>query len=72
MVKHTQTIRQQFADKLFESVWPFYGVGAYRDIFQMSRRLPMHLTYNSGLNILAIFKNLAQARIATSTTTFDI
>ena len=23
MVKHTQTIRQQIADKLFECVWPF-------------------------------------------------
>ena len=26
MVKHTQTIRQQFANKLFEYVWPFCGV----------------------------------------------
>ena len=26
MVKYTQTIRQ-FADELFESVWPFCGVG---------------------------------------------
>ena len=23
MVKHTQTIRRQFADELFECVWPF-------------------------------------------------
>ena len=23
MAKHTQTIRQQFADELFECVWPF-------------------------------------------------
>ena len=28
MVKYTQTIRQQFADKLSECVWPFCGVGA--------------------------------------------
>ena len=29
MVKHTQTIRRQaVADKLFELVWPFCGVGA--------------------------------------------
>ena len=28
MVKHTQTIRRQFADELFECVWPFFGVGA--------------------------------------------
>ena len=28
MVKRTQTIRRQFADELFESVWPFYGIGA--------------------------------------------
>ena len=30
MVKHTQTIRRQIADKLFECGWPFYGVGTYR------------------------------------------
>ena len=30
MVKHTQTIRRQFADELFECVWSFYGIGAYR------------------------------------------
>ena len=29
MVKHTQTIRQQFAEELFECVWPFCGVGAF-------------------------------------------
>ena len=26
MVKHTQTIRRQYADELFECVWPFCGV----------------------------------------------
>ena len=30
MVKHTQTIRRQIADKLFECVWPFCGIGAWR------------------------------------------
>ena len=28
MAKHTQTIRRQIADELFESVWPFYEIGA--------------------------------------------
>ena len=28
MVKHTQTIRWQFAKELFECVWPYCGVGA--------------------------------------------
>ena len=28
MVKHTQIIRQQFADELFECVWPFCEIGA--------------------------------------------
>ena len=28
MVKHTQTIRRQIADELFECVWPFCEVGA--------------------------------------------
>ena len=26
MAKHTQKIRRQFADKLFECVWPFCGI----------------------------------------------
>ena len=30
MVKHTQTIRRQFADELFECVWPFCDIGAWR------------------------------------------
>ena len=30
MVKHTQTIRRQIADELFECVWPFCGIGAER------------------------------------------
>ena len=28
MVQHTQKIRRQIADKLFEGVWPFCGLGA--------------------------------------------
>ena len=27
MVKHTQTIRRQIADELFERDWPFCGIG---------------------------------------------
>ena len=27
MVKHTQTIRRQFADELFECVWSFCEIG---------------------------------------------
>ena len=30
MVKHTQTIRQQIADELFEYFWPFCEIGAKR------------------------------------------
>ena len=30
MVKHTQTIRPQFADELFECVWLFCEIGAER------------------------------------------
>ena len=30
MVKHTQTVRRQNADEMFENVWPFCGVGAER------------------------------------------
>ena len=30
MVKHTQSIRRQFADELFECVWPFCDIGTQR------------------------------------------
>ena len=30
MVKHTQTIRRQIDNELFECVWPFCGIGAWR------------------------------------------
>ena len=30
MAKHTQTIRWQFADELFDCVWPFFGIDAKR------------------------------------------
>ena len=30
MVKHAQTIRRQIVDELFECVWPFWGIGAWR------------------------------------------
>ena len=30
MAKHTQTIRRQNADELFECVWPFCEIGAQR------------------------------------------
>ena len=30
MVKHTQTIRRQIADELFECVWPICEIGAKR------------------------------------------
>ena len=30
MAKHTQSIRRQYADELFECVWPFRGSGAYK------------------------------------------
>ena len=41
MVKHTQAIRRQFADKLFECVLPFCGVGAKRlfDVIKNSHYL---------------------------------
>ena len=30
MAKHTQTIPRQFANELFECVWPFCGIGAWK------------------------------------------
>ena len=45
MVKHTQTIRRQIADELFECVWPLYGIGAGRvKQFQMLLTVVLLLT----------------------------
>ena len=30
MVEHTQTICRQFADELFQCIWPFCGIGAQK------------------------------------------
>ena len=30
MFKHSQTVRRQFSDELFECVWPFCEIGAER------------------------------------------
>ena len=37
MVKHTQTIGRRIADELFECVWRFCGIGAYRIKFQIHK-----------------------------------
>ena len=37
MVKHTQTIRRQIADELFECVWGFSGI----DAEQVKTTLPL-------------------------------
>ena len=39
MVKHTQTIRRQIADELFECVLPFCVIGAWRyNLFQANNK----------------------------------
>ena len=70
MVKHTQTIRRQIVDELFECVWPFSGVGAYRvitDIFETNfiifvywKHAPFefHTSWRSTLNSQACHKHL--------------
>ena len=30
MIKHTQTIRRQYADELFEFFWPFCEIGVLK------------------------------------------
>ena len=40
MVSHTQTIRQQIADELFEYVWPFCEIGTERGKYQWRVDLP--------------------------------
>ena len=39
MVKHTKTICQQIADKLFECVCPFCGIGTWMVKFQTQRSI---------------------------------
>ena len=46
MVRHTQKIRQQLANELFECVWPFYGTGPQRYKGFMALHLTLeHLKY---------------------------
>ena len=59
MTKHTQTIRQQIADELFESVWPFCEIGAKRfkpvlisSMINFVDGLPQELPNNLRLKIL--------------------
>ena len=49
MVKHTQTIRRQFAEELFELVWPFRGIGASYSMHERVKGL-MDGTVQSTLN----------------------
>ena len=56
MVKHTQIICPQFADKLFERIWPFYGIGAERvkiqlDFHAVLTRRDAFLKYHDTLNL---------------------
>ena len=64
MVKHTQTIRQQIADELFECVWPFCGVCAervkgnpynFRNGWNMSFWGPKSTLLNFSLNLFSRF-----------------
>ena len=44
MVKHTQTIRQQFAGELFECVWPFSGISVWSVNFIFLIMLFLYMT----------------------------
>ena len=56
MVKHTQTIRRQFAHELFECVWPFYGIGAQTFNSSSKKRFFFsNLEHNCNINILKLF-----------------
>ena len=46
MDKHTQTIRRQIADELFECVWPFCEIGAER-VKNVNRLICAQLNINS-------------------------
>ena len=44
MVKHTQTIRRQIVDELFECAWPFCEIGAKRLMVDNTVRGPKIVT----------------------------
>ena len=50
MVKHTQTICQQFGDELFECVWPFYEIGA--EGLDWIKQLIIHVATNKHLPVI--------------------
>ena len=50
MVKHTQTICRQFADELFECVWPFCEIGA--EGLDWIKQLIIHVATNKHLPVI--------------------
>ena len=52
MAKHTQTIRRQIADELFECVWPFCEIGA--------KRVKISLPISENPKIIRDFENEAR------------
>ena len=60
IVKYTQTIDRQTADELFECVWPFCDIGAYRVkvfVASMIWKIPKHrYSYIFDCNLTGIFE----------------
>ena len=58
MVKHTKTIYQQIANKLFERVCPFCGIGTWRVKFQTQRSIA-HNTIRDSKNFPSLLKKIS-------------
>ena len=54
MAKHTQTIRPQIGDKLYECVWPFCEVGAKR--FKQINYFLSPLMISGGIKVINLLK----------------
>ena len=59
MVKHTQTIRRQFVDELFECVWPFCGISVKGLKLPSSQYLQ---TFLAGIYLLKVNKRNTRTR----------
>ena len=55
MVKHIQTIPREFADKLFECVWPFSEIGHYATLNPSMFQFRYIQTSYESLNTAAAF-----------------
>ena len=71
MVKHTQTIRREIADELFECVWPFCTADKFLSVFDHFVELAIKGLIQLVINITLLSKKLPYFKIKIKKKTDD-